>query len=837
MKITKKVLVAILTLAILATGFAVTAFAANEPAADETNEANTAATESESFIAAVNAARGPLTYFALVEALESAASHIAGADFGYPGVQEAYDAYVSLLEKVNSNYQRELAEELLFHVNKHYYFNEDFSEATDSKGTPAFSTQQYPEFKFALNGTAGTFGATFKIVKNTYGEYVNISLNNPSNFNFIPDEVGSFSLKLRSAITNDKSALNLFLLGEGEKKTQILKIEKESVSVYDSGTKSLVANTSSITKSTASAPKFSDVDIIYRVEGENATLYVVVTTDSEKTTYVSEINVTEFTGFQLTVNKVCLDSMQAYAGGKMGVSTPEVIAMTINKLVEFYNAAPNADYANEILSAIADAVTIHGYDYNTVTDAQLKTKTEASVLSALGIAANNYAESFINAVNSINKSSAYNDRLNYVNNLAKLKEILSIVRTNYISVQISASAASIDAANAAYDAEVAELAKIAVDTKLSYEAVSEVPDVLVATYAQLREAYDVLSLHPMCATFYDDTLSRAEVERVYALAVAIIAEYEKENAKAESFVNGVLGSNNEDVTDDETPEQFRSRYDNYVTAKANYYTDETCKAYLEEKYGITLEQIYEIYDAVNEEMVEIIDFAESFLMAVNEANITLSYSVKNSILEAWKNERANVELGYPGVSEAMALYSALEQNVKDKRDATKAYIEAVLAIESASDKQAAILYAKSLAAVGGDVSVDVTVMNSDNVEIDVAAANIILSGFEGDVLVDVLRNKNFVDAVNSIASANGYAAKHDAIVNALAMQSRADADNADVVAAVAKLNAAIADYNSGVNAANAAMEEAVNLAVTVTAQVAPTKSMAQVVAIIKKFYE
>ena len=35
MKITRKVLVAILTLAILATGFAVTAFAANEPASDD----------------------------------------------------------------------------------------------------------------------------------------------------------------------------------------------------------------------------------------------------------------------------------------------------------------------------------------------------------------------------------------------------------------------------------------------------------------------------------------------------------------------------------------------------------------------------------------------------------------------------------------------------------------------------------------------------------------------------------------------------------------------------------------------------------------------------------
>lgn len=795
---------------------------------------------SEAFIAAVEAAKGPLTYFALVEALEAVKPYIAGANFGYPGVKEAHDEYTALADKVANNYQKDLANELLFFVNKHYYFNEDFSEGVEVDGTsdvPAFYTKTFEEFEFSLSGTVGNKRTTFKIVNDaTYGDYMNLGTNNPSSFSFVPKMAGSFGVNFRVALSNAKSAINLVL--NGEESTALLKIEVGSVSVYDADTGALVANESTITNTAATAPDFFDVQLLYRVQGDKATFYAVITlSDGSSTTYVSEVNKVDFTGFQITVNRACFDSMQAFAGDTIGTPTPELLAKTVNKLVEFYDKNPNADYAPELLEAITDAVVLYGFDYNTVTDAALKATTEASVIKALTNVGNKYAATFVAGVNAINKNAAYNDRLNYAISLEKLELVLGLIQKNHTSIAITTDATAIEAARAAYVAEVAELEKAAADTKAAYDAVIVVPDFIFATYKDLRVAYEAILTYPICATFYDSVLSAEEVARAIQLAASIKAEYERINAMAESFVDGVVKSDNTNVTEDEAPEAFRARYDAYIKAKANFYNDAAYDEYLVAKYNITLAELHAIYEAVNTEMVAKIEFAESFLTAVNEATLTLSYSVKLSILQEWDALRADVELGYPGVADAMNVYASVATDVENKRNATKAYIEAVLAIATATDKQAAIVYAKSLAANGSDVSVDVTVQNADGALVGVSDANIILSNLEGDVLVVGLRNKNFIDAVAAIAAKTAYADKRAAIVNALALQTRADAADAGVVAAVASLNAAIADYNNGVNAANQTMENAANLATSVTAKVAPTQSMAQVVAIIKKFYE
>ena len=75
------------------------------------------------------------------------------------------------------------------------------------------------------------------------------------------------------------------------------------------------------------------------------------------------------------------------------------------------------------------------------------------------------------------------------------------------------------------------------------------------------------------------------------------------------------------------------------------------------------------------------------------------------------------------------------------------------------------------------------------------------------------------------------------VLKTFAIRDLADAELAEVVAANTALDAAIASYNAKVSAANATAAECNNAAVAVVEKTTLTKTTAEIVAIIKKYFE
>ena len=80
-------------------------------------------------------------------------------------------------------------------------------------------------------------------------------------------------------------------------------------------------------------------------------------------------------------------------------------------------------------------------------------------------------------------------------------------------------------------------------------------------------------------------------------------------------------------------------------------------------------------------------------------------------------------------------------------------------------------------------------------------------------------------------------AKREAIFAATALRDMADEEDEAVVAANAKLAEAIAAYNAAVEAANAEADECNGAATSVVTKTVIAKTAAEIIAIIKKYFE
>ena len=121
----------------------------------------------------------------------------------------------------------------------------------------------------------------------------------------------------------------------------------------------------------------------------------------------------------------------------------------------------------------------------------------------------------------------------------------------------------------------------------------------------------------------------------------------------------------------------------------------------------------------------------------------------------------------------------------------------------------------------------------------VTEANIVLSNEKAAITLKATRINNYVSAVDEIANLTDLLARRQAINNALTLKAGLTelAEEEDIVAATEDLNAAITAYNADVNAANDTAEATETAALTIVAKTVPAKRIAQVVAIVKKFYE
>lgn len=711
-----------------------------------------------------------------------------------------------------------------------YYLNADFDDAADFNAALSDATDEFAlTVGGAFEATLADGAANVSSVSNTY-------------FDFVPDTAASFGIKAKVKVTADSSFslflhsskrgsvgeyLRLFAVSDG-KIAHELDYKGDTIS-YKTSTSAVAADT------------YFDIDFFLDKQANQNVITLIVTPDNgvaETFTYSYDNTSTDFLNgkfdfksFYLATDGATIDSLQVYKGSFMrdldNGNNVKIIADAIVAIANDYNTYSTKvnSKAYELCEIVADLVVTYGYDPSGLTDTALVDSVKTFAQTCVNTVAPVYAEAYANGVNNINVELAYYDRLTHVESIAVYSDFLNNLKDSDYSEVDGIDYDAIAADSAKVEAELATLEKAKEDTIAAFAAAVNIPNVYLATYADYREAYDVLKAHPICATYYDEQRSAEAVNLASKVANVILAEYPVIDKKASAFAENVV------IANDQT-KSYAERYAAYTIAKANVFTDASYDAYLD---GTTVAELLAAYDNATLTFSASVEAAEEFLSKIDQAAKTPSYSVKLVALDEAAAYIDTVERGYPGVTEAIELYNALRKDISDKIEATKLYIQSVIDVQNAAtvaEKKAAIAKAKELAVLGNDVSVEIA-----DFDITVTQANVILSDEESAIVLAETKVANFIAATNALDSITDRKALKAAIARASALKAGADVTAAGVADASAKLDAAIAAFNAAVNAANTAGKETAILTVSVLGASVPTQRIGEVIAIIKKFYE
>ena len=714
-----------------------------------------------------------------------------------------------------------------------YYLNADFDGATDLESAFADASD---EFSFVAGGA-------FESELDAENGTAHISSVNKTYFDFVPETPSSFGIKAKVKISAG-SSFDLFLhsseRGEIGDYLRLFSISEGKV-VYKLDCSGSVPKYVSDNESAVLADTYFNLDFFLTKKATSDVMNLVITPEGgEAKEYVFEYDNTstdflngkfDFNSFYIATEDATIDALQVYKGSfTRDLDNTKNIKLIADNILEI-----KADYdkyytkvdgnAYELFEIVAALVVTYGYDCTSLSDADFVKSVNDFAQIAVNAVAPVYAASYADGVAKIDPASAYYDRLEHLNSIAVYSAFLESLKSSAFSNVEGLDYDKIEEDVAKVAAEEAALMKAKADTIEAVAAAVQIPDVYFATYADYRAVYDILFNHPICASYYDDSLSAETVNLASKVANVVLAEYPLLDAAATAFVTNVPIANNSTLG-------FAERYAAYVIAKENKFTDTSYNEFIE---GTTIEEILAIFDSVDAELSVIVAYAEEFLSKVDDASKSLSYSVKNVLLDEAAAYIENVEIGYPGVPEAIELYSALRKDVSERVEATKSYIQAVIDVQNAStvaDKKAAIEIAKGLATLGSDVSVEIT-----GFDITVTEANIILSNEESAILLAESKISNYISAVDALADMTDLAEIRRGIANATALKANADASVAGVPEATAKLEAAIASFNARMNAANSELKEVSNVALSALGATVPTQRFGEIVAIIKKFYE
>ena len=650
-----------------------------------------------------------------------------------------------------------------------------------------------------------------------------------TNFDFTSDNSASFGINASFRLDSQDSILKLSLHDRDYSDTSELKtitlvsFKEGAISVYDStyGTKEYPVN--------IAVGAYFSFTAFYNAENGEFQVYI----NGSETPYTTNIGAFKYTVANLRSNNVSADYLEMYKGSFIRnlSGNDGIIANKILELTSLYNSDPSAEGAYSYLEIITKIVVYHSFDIDSLAD-DVKADVKAAADAAIKVNAVDYANEFLNSV-IIDKNAPYNTRLALVDNYAYLNDVLSEVLSNEKFENALAEYSNVEQLKAlvvSFEQEIQDLATDAQNTKIAVEALFSVEDVYLANYAELREVYDVITLHPLNPTYYDDVLTEEDVARAVKIVNALNVEFTNKDSKAKNFVGNML------IAIDES-KPFGERYDAYLVAKNNVFVDSSYDAYIE---GATVSELYDAYLAMVDSMEQTAYYCDAFISKVSLASKMSSFSVKKSVLDEAAEYIIYINETFPGMEDALALYNAIRTEIKEKIEVTIKYIEAVIAVRNAEGyeaKKAAIAIAKAYELDGSDVSVGNAFVTVGDEVIDVTKANIILSDEESVIILLDTRATNYVAAVEAIASAEGMVARRAAINRALKLKANIESEAEDILAATAILDAAVEAYNADVQTLNSGANDCNKLAAAVLTRSIPAKRVAEVAAIIKKFYE
>ena len=704
-----------------------------------------------------------------------------------------------------------------------YYLNADFN-GTDLTKDTVFADSNELTFeipastKIVANGEDVYFNATADTVithdlqkESSFG--INARMRLPKGA-FIVQPAGTFILRI---LDSKGDTHNLFKVTPGSITIPVKSTDDAGNVTYPSTT-----FTTAITVN-----DYFDMQLFYDWSAGHGTIAITLENGTLEE-YTFDLGYLNASKVQIMFTRSYFDYLEYYRGTfQRNLSdNDDDIAALVKDLVDHYEADTTATDAIKGLEVLAKVVGEYGFTTENVKDAALKADVDAAMLKGLKTIGDIYASSFIEGVAGLANANDYPSKSAIIVDLNKYDSLLKNIETNFAdSITLTTSAADIAAAREVYAENKAWVDSAKANTVTALEAIANVPELFFASYADLRGFYDVFKNAPICETYVDDTYTADDIAEALKLAASYEAKYNELNNKAVAFVANVPVAADTTLT-------FAERYAAYILASENYFSDASYDAYLTD---VSVADLAAKYAEVEAAFTPIINYAEDFISKVDEAKSSLSYSVKQVALDQAAVYLDTVEQQYPGVTEAIADYEATRADVSAKIAATEAYITAVIAVRDAADenaKLAAVDAAKALAENGSDVSVAVVVDG-----MSVTDANILLSTAEKEIESSGIRTVKFAEAVDAIAAADGMLAKRTAIFAAIELRAAADLEDETVKASNAKLEAAIADYNAAVAAANAVADEANNVATKVVEKTVLTKTTAEIVAIIKKYYE
>lgn len=511
----------------------------------------------------------------------------------------------------------------------------------------------------------------------------------------------------------------------------------------------------------------------------------------------------------------------------------EAIADGIIKAYEDYKAfksLPGIDNgAYELAEMIAKVAVI--YDYRYIGAYEKSSVVTEAFEECIALVSSVYEAEVTEANTAITtegfEKGAYNDKLDTVNSVFAREEYMAKLEASEYATLSGVDFEQTEVALKNATDALAKLNVIEANAIYVIEELSKISNIYLVTYEELKTAYAAVLSVTIDPTYYSDLHPADAVNEAVQKRNKVMADYPVFNAQALAFTENMVIA-----TDKTVP--FSERYAAYVIAKENRFTDVTYDKYLD---GTTITELLAEYDVLDAEMRAVSDYAEEFLSKIREAVLTPSYNVKIQALDDAKPYLADVEVGYPEVADAIASYYAMREDIASRKEAAKRYIQAVLNVQIATtvkEKTVAIEIAEGFAVLGQELSVEV-----EGMPITVNEANIILSNEKSIITLKATRISNYVAAASAIAKKETLLERRAAINAALALKAglSEDLEEEDVISATAVIDAAIKAYNADVNAANDTAEEKDNTALNLLAKTVPAKKIAEVVAIIKKFYE
>ena len=503
-------------------------------------------------------------------------------------------------------------------------------------------------------------------------------------------------------------------------------------------------------------------------------------------------------GNKTTAAQYYLDDMEIYEGSYVRYPSrrDEVTTTHLQDIEAIYNA-PTTDYETKYRVA-----SVLDYLYNEAGEAFT---VGAVVPNAQKYINETYAQAFDNAASKINPAATYDERVAYLDTLAfydgKLPAAANLNGAAGITADLEAK---VIAARAAYAEETATLATV--------KAQSDAFLALIADYDDTNKDYTYVTeflTEASDAKYAKRDATYAGIAAANEIYAGLVAKAERMIADVSAFVTAVEKM--------EAATTFGPLFLAYVDANASYMKYGTAAVInpdLDNATKTGLSDKIAFYESKVDTILATALICDEFNRIIKEATISSYYTTRVAEIAEATEVRAQFgeyEMDYPGLTESVATYETFKAAIDASKNAVEAYINAVNAIATKTtfaEKKAAINAALAFKAEGDVLGAE-----------GVVEANIALTAAEAEINFLEGSSTTLIALVEQIKAATTLAEKRDLIHLANISAANAEDTYTGVTAAKADLATEIAAFEAAVAAANAALESAINNAQAIVSSV------------------